>query len=232
VVGRSIRLPGVYVVRREHSVLRKVGDQIAVTGQKRHHHISRGHQIGLGDVVVSRGPLGAVAGHDVVRAVGSLHGTHGAHGDDVGIVGGRGDGSVALVAGGVVASLIAGGDYHHDSRLPRRFHGLAERVVSVTLEHLPSEREVDHPDVVGVLQLDGGLEGIDYLAVAARTVLIEDTQVDEVHIGGNAFDREPVIVAGGGGAIAADDAGHVGAMAVEVGGGVGAAGKILAIDDA
>ncbi len=84
------------------------------------------------------------------------------------------------------ASIVAGGDDHDDPAVPCRFHGLAERILGVAGRDAAAERQVDHADVVGVLESNRLLNGGDHSAVGADAVSIEGAKVDQVRSGRNA----------------------------------------------
>ena len=100
------------------------------------------------------------------------HRLHGSNGNHIWIVAGRINGAIALVAKGIVAAVIARGDNHHDTGLPRQFNRLAERICLVALENRMAQRKIDDANVVGVLELDGSLDGGDHKAVGAIAVAI------------------------------------------------------------
>src|SRR5215813_6570862 len=132
-------------------------------------------------MVNQRWPFGTVAGHRVVRPPGSALVLGGADGDHVGIIARRLDSGVTLSAHAVVATIVTGGHDYHDSRFPRRFHRLAQRVEGIRLEYRPAQGQVHYANVVSVLKLDGALNGSNYLAVITGALTIQDAQVDDVH---------------------------------------------------
>src|ERR1039458_3892110 len=84
--------------------------------------------------------------------------------------------------------------------------------------------------MVGILQVDGLFDGRDHRAVASRAVRVEDAQIQEVDLGGNAFEGPGKAGTGGVRTVAADNSGDVSAVAVLVGG--TGTDEILAIDHA
>src|SRR2546422_5058151 len=84
----------------------------------------------------------------------------------------------------------------------------------MALEHGAPQRNINHADVVQLLQLDGAFDGVDDVTILAAAIFIEDAKVDEPsarrdtakrcsEVGSCTFLRVP-----------RDDAGHVGAMAI------------------
>jgi hypothetical protein len=137
-------------------------------------------------MVDGRRSFGAVAGNQIVAPGEGLHRLHGAYGDHERIVAGRQDGAVPLIAEGVVPAAVAGGDNHYDARLPGGLHCLAERIETVGLLHRPPQREVQHPDVVFLLQIDGARDSRDHGTVRTRAVRIQHAQVDQIGAGRDA----------------------------------------------
>src|SRR5947208_1161223 len=112
-------------------------------------------------MVDRRRTLGAVARDAVIVWARGALGIRGADRDHVRVVAGRGDRAVAAGLAGIVPSVVAGGDYDHNPGLPRGFYGLAQRIESVAFKNRPAQRQIDHADVVSVLEGDRGLNGGD-----------------------------------------------------------------------
>ena len=145
-------------------------------------------------------------------------GVHGAHGDHIRIVAGSGDGAIADGAGRSAPAVIAGRDHHHDAGLPRLFDGLAKRIGGVALKYAAAQREVDDADVVRALELDGGVDRRDDVAIVTVAVVIENAETDEVDARGDTLERVRIERPGGIGAIPGDDSGHMSAVAEDIGG--------------
>src|ERR1022692_2955001 len=99
--------------------------------------------------------LGAVAGNLIVATVRRSHRIHCSNRDYVRTVSRRRGGSVAIGPRGIVATLIA--CCHYNSRLPRLLDRLAERIARAGAGDSPAQREIDDPNVIRVLELDGSL---------------------------------------------------------------------------
>src|SRR5207247_1749631 len=82
----------------------------------------------------------------------------------------RCDRSVALCKHRVVTAVVAGGYHYHDSRFPRGFDHLAERVELVALEYGAAKRQVDDTDVVSILKVDRSLNGGDHIGFPSTAV--------------------------------------------------------------
>src|ERR1019366_905022 len=193
--------------------------------------ISWRDQVRFYQVIDQRWTSGTVAGNRVVgtrrRALRPCR----SHRDDGGIVARSADGGEAVRSHRVVASPVARSNYHHNASLPGGFHCLAHRIERVALEHRTSQRHVNYTDVVGVFQRDRLLNGGDHLAVGARSVLIEYTQVDDVDVGSHTGKLCGIsICRAGTDARATDQAGHVCSVSELVCGGSVARDKALAID--
>ena len=169
------------------------------------------------------GALGAIAGDQVISAVGGCFGFHGANGNHKGVVAGSADGGIALGVGGVVAAVISGGNHYHNSGLVGGFDGLAQGILCPGFVDIPAQGQVDDADIVSLLQFDGRVDGGDHRGIRSRAGFVQGPQVDQIYPGSDAL-----VLAAGVGAVAADDAGHMRAVAVEVV--CAGANKVLAID--
>ncbi|MBM3793431.1 MAG: aminotransferase class III-fold pyridoxal phosphate-dependent enzyme [Acidobacteria bacterium] len=119
--------------------------------------IARRHQIGFHDLVAQRRALGARRRDHVVLALRASYLARGAHGDHIRVIGGRGNGGIALRAERVVAAEIARGYHHHDARLPGLLDGQAQRIRSERAGDEAAERKIDDADVVCAPQRDGAI---------------------------------------------------------------------------
>ena len=130
---------------------------------------------------------------------------------------------VAHAARQRVHAHVAGRGDDHDARAHGRFHGLHQRVGRRRLEDGMAERQVDDVDAVGGLVGHGPLNRVDHVARRADAVVVEHAQA---HI------RDARRHALGFGLVAADEAGHVRAVAVAIerrdGRGIGVAGREVA----
>ena len=157
----------------DHAVCRVCNIQRAAMIDNGFHQVARSQDVGLHHVIVAGGTLRAVAGDAVVGAGGGSHALHGSDRDHIGVVAWRGDGSVAVAAVHAQAAIIAGGHYHDDARSPRRFHGLAQRVVGVVIPDGTPERQIDYANVVRAFQRDSPLDPGDHVAVATAAILVK-----------------------------------------------------------
>src|SRR5450631_642341 len=96
--------------------------------------------------------FGTVGGDEIIRTGGGTHGLHGANGDHVGIVAGRGDGSITVIVVGIIAAVVARRHHHDYSGVPGLLDRLAQRIRGVALEYSPAQRQVDDADVVLTLE--------------------------------------------------------------------------------
>ena len=173
---------------------------------------ARGGEVGLDDVVDLRGAARAPRGQRVVGVGRSAVGAHGAHGDHVGRVTGRGDAAHHRLAVGRLAD-VAGRCHDHDAGAHRALHRLVERVVAEALGDGRAERHVDDADVELGAVLDGPVHGLDHVAHEARSVVAEHAQVDEV---GARRHAGVALAAAGVDGVARHDAGDVRAVTVAV----------------
>ena len=81
---------------------------------------------------------------------------------------------------------IAGRRDHHEPRVDRALHRLAERVFAVGFEDGVPEREVDDPELILRLVRDGPVDGVDDVAGLALTVRAEHPEADDVRLGRDA----------------------------------------------
>src|SRR5260370_13156715 len=163
------------------------------------------------------GALRAIRCNQIIGARWRPHGLHRADGDQIWVIAGRRDRSVAVVIVGIVSAIVTSGDHYYDSGFPSLFHSLAQGIEGIALENAAAQREIDDPDVVQALQHDGLLNGGYNDAVGGRTVLIESPQVDDVGIRRDAAEGHVAISAGGTSAFASDNAGDMWAVAINVG---------------
>ena len=91
---------------------------------------------------------------------------------------------------------------------------MAKRIECVALKHRTTQRQVQHTDVVGTFELYRRLDGGNHAAVCADAVLIEGTEINKIHIGGNPFECVEVLRTGGIRSIARDDTRDVGTVTV------------------
>ena len=70
--------------------------------------------------------------------------------------------------------------HHHEARLHRTLHRLAQRVVAPALGHVGAERQVHDADAELVLVGDRPVDGLHHGAHLAKAVLVEHLQVDQV----------------------------------------------------
>src|SRR5207245_4945060 len=124
-------------------------------------------------------------------------------GDDVGVVGRRVEGAVG--------TQVASRDHDRNTFQPRILDGRVQGAGGVALCDRGDQREVDHPDVIGVFVDDGPQDGIHDVGRASRPSAVIDAQVEERHFGGN-----PDVLTTAGAAVAADDAVHGRAVAVPI----------------
>src|SRR5207302_7026687 len=96
-----------HVVALRHCVV-GVGVDDRPAALERSDHVAGREQVWLDDVVDLRGSFGAVAGNLIVATVRGSHRLHGADGNHVRIITGRGDGAVSICALRVVTSSVAG----------------------------------------------------------------------------------------------------------------------------
>src|SRR5208337_3615672 len=113
-------------------------------------------------------------------------------------------------------SIVAGRDHHDDACMPCLLNCLAQWVAGVALIDRPAHRQIDDSDVVGVLQLDSRLDGLDDEAVAALAGAVQYAKVNQTHVGRHALDDDIAPGASGVAAISTDDAGDVRAVAISV----------------
>ncbi len=172
--------------------------------------------VGLDDLIDEAGPLGAVAGHDIVAEGGGVHGVGGTDCEHKGVIAGGVDGPVALIVERIVAAVVAGGDDDDNAGLPCLLYSLAQGVERVALIDRPTQGQVDHLDVVGVFEGDGGVDGGDDGGVRTGTVFVEGAKVNDVGVRCNAGEGAGIDRTGGVGTVASDEAGDMGAVAVSV----------------
>src|SRR5207247_4681733 len=103
------------------------------------------------------------------------------------------------------------GDYHHDAGVPRPLDGEVKGVGQVTLRGVGSEREVEDPDAVGVLEGHDPLEGGKQTHQVGAPVGAGDLDRDEA----GAW-RDALHAAGGGGALPGDQPSDERSVAVGV----------------
>src|SRR5208282_1582770 len=139
--GRVARVDGNRVCRRESVAGSHQGNNV----------IAGGHEVGLHEMVDARRTLRTVAGDRLGGLESRAVGIGSANGDDVRIVPRRADGGVTVAAERVVLTIVAGGNDHYDAGLPSGFHGLAQRILCVTLEYRTAKREIYNSNVVGTL---------------------------------------------------------------------------------
>ncbi len=172
---------------------------------------------------VQGGAPGGPEGDVVVVASGCALLIAGAHGDDEGVVG---RGRLDRVELGVQAVVARRGHDHNavePEDLRRRVQGAD--VVGHLLGGV--DGEVHHPNVVGLLVFQHPLQGLHRVRFVGHAVLIADLQADEGDTGRHSH-VGPIGVR----AVASDDTGHVGAMAVDIvhRGGVGVEGLANRVD--
>ena len=158
--------------------------------------------------------LRTIRGDQVIGSRRCAHGLHGAHGDHVGIIAWYRDSAIAIVTVRVVTTIVAGRHHHDDSCFPSLLRCLTQRIQGVALEDASTERQVDDPDVVQVLQSDRLIDARDHRAVGGRSVLVQHAQVNDVGIGGDAAEGDIAVPARGAASVARDDGGDVRAVTV------------------
>ena len=169
------------------------------------------HQLRLGEAVLGGAPAGP-GGEDIVVEGGGPLVVEGTYGHDEGVVAGA-------VADGVWdVTDVAGGRYHEDAAEPEELGCRTQGVHLVALGHRRGQGEVDHSDVEGVLVVVDKLQAGHNVGQGGVPLLVGHLHVEQVSTRGDAD-----VLAFHQVAVAADDAGDVGAVAEAVGdvGGVG-----------
>ena len=161
-VGAGIA-SGRLILRQRNAVVRILIAYPLPRRVDRDHAIARGNQVRLDDVIDRRWTFGAVAGNFVVY---TQHGVHRLRG-------------ISLRACRIVATVVAGGDDDHDSGPPGAFDGLAQRIELVALVDRMAQREVHHPDVEPILELDRVVDRRDHVAHGSLTLVVQHAQIDE-----------------------------------------------------
>ena len=131
----------------------------------------------------------------------------------------------------VIAAFVSSRHHNHDARLPRRFDRLAERIELIAVVNRTAKRKVDDSNVVLALQADGLLDGGNHGAIVTVSVLIENPQVDQVYVVGHAHEGLAETGAMRVHAIAGQNARNMGAVPIQVGNCILAAGKVLTVND-
>ena len=184
---------------------RGVGEIDRRLGRAGRHHVgARCHQVGLGEPVGGGRADGRERGDGVVPPGCGRVVVGGADRDHQGVVGRLGD----RPRGGAV---VAGGHHDDDAGVPHPLHGEVERVDLVALGGVGAEGQVQHPDAVGVLEGHHPLEGGEHLDNIGEPVAPGDLHRHDPGAGRLALHR-PVEA----GAVAGDQAGDEGAVAVVV----------------
>src|SRR5580704_14887736 len=102
-------------------------------------------------MVIRCGSLGTIAGFrfGYLRRGSVVLGR--ANGQYIWIVAGSGDGAEPIASLEAQTTEVAPGHYHHNACLPSRFYGLAEGILRVADADSAPQRQIDDPNVVGVL---------------------------------------------------------------------------------
>ena len=88
----------------------------------------------------------------------------------------------------IVPAVVSRSHDHNQARLPGDLHRLPERILHVAFKHIAAERQIDHANVVGVLQSDSALNGRNHLCVRAAAVRIEHAEIHQIRAGGHSED--------------------------------------------
>src|SRR5579883_7302 len=214
-----------------YSVARIRRNEVTPTGFYRNQPVARRDQIRLNDVIDQRRALGAVAGDFVVVRRWRAQRVHRAYGNCIRTISGRLNGRITLVSVSVVASLVAGCDDNHDTRIPGLLDGLAERVQFITFIDGPSQRQINNADIVLALQLNRTLDTRNHGAVCRRSIVVQNPKTNDIDVGSNAPDGVIVSATGRIFPVAADQARDHGAVTIVVIGIVHVRDQALLIND-
>src|SRR6476619_1222097 len=161
-----------------------------------------------------------------------------ANGNDVGAIAGAADcavgqlvnrRAVSVVAGDDVgAAEIAGAANNYDARSNCDLNCLAKRIRVKGFAHWHAQAEVGNADVVACAVLNHPVDGRQYIARAANTVLVENANINQVGAGSNT--GVVCCIAAGGCAAPCCYTGYAGSMAISIAAALAAA-KIDGRDD-
>ena len=140
--------------------------------------IARRDQIRFDDLIDGARAFGRIAGDLVIGAGKRANRVHRTHGNNVRAVARSGDRTVAIRAQAVIPAIVPRGNHHHDSRLPSRLDGMTKWIVRVGGGYRPAQGEVEHTDVVLILQRYGLLDSGNDGAVSAGPSIAECFQAD------------------------------------------------------
>src|SRR5206468_3712514 len=88
----------------------------------------------------------------------------------------------------VVTPVVSRRNDDHDAVLPGGLNGLAQRIVDAVVGYRAAERQIDDANVVLRFELDGAADGGEHRAVGTLALSIENAQVYEFHVRGDAAD--------------------------------------------
>src|SRR5205807_8928505 len=154
------------------------------------------YQIRLRNVVNQARSFGAVSRDPVIGLLRCVHRAHCANGYYVWIIARGGDSSVAIGMCAVVASKITGGDHYNKTRLACDLYRLAKRVLRITLINATSQGKIDYAALVSTFESNSALDGSDHARIRTCSIPVQNLQVDDVDIGGDAEDgavRTPTV---------------------------------------
>ncbi len=179
--------------------------------RRRHHAVARGDDVRLGEAVVPRRPARAEAGDGVVGPRGAVERIGRADGNRRPRVAGAHDPAVAARVLVRVLAAVAGRHHDHDARAHGALNGLHQRIGGRRLEDRVAKRHVDDADVEVLPVRNGVLDRAQHVRRRPGPVGVEHLEADEADVRGHAAED-----ARGCRAVAADEPGHVRAVAVVV----------------
>ena len=180
--------------------------------------VARCDKIGFHHLVDECGPLGTVTRGYNAGGIRHTLGIHRADGDDIWVVAWSCDSAITIVLRVVVATIVTARNHNNNPCLPSLFHRLAQWVECVAFPYRSSHRKVYDLDIVSALQSDGRLDSRNHLAIGSLAILVEDSKVDQIHVGGNALESVEVVPSCGILASSSEYASDMSAVAVRVGG--------------
>src|SRR5207245_2899886 len=130
-------------------------------------------------MIECRWALRAEAGHYLRCLRTCAASVRGPYSDYVGIVTRGADSGISARARPFVLAHVASGDDYYDTRSPCGFHSLAQRIELVTFIDPTGQGQVYDSNVVGILEIDGLLDGSNHRAVCACTGGIQHAKVDD-----------------------------------------------------